>query len=100
LPSFTSPVHVHGKGDASRSALRVALLAPEPICEKCRAFEVVAFSSSGATTPSVPGPRLRVIARTARKRTLIRAATADKNANSGVFTRHRAPASPLPSPYA
>ena len=29
-----------------------------------------------------------------------RAATADKNANSGVFTRHCAPASPLPSPDA
>ena len=91
---------MHGKGDASRSALRVALLAREAICEKRREIDVIAFSWSGASTPSVPGRRLRVIAHTARNHTLICAATADKHANSGVFTRHCAPASPLPSPDA
>jgi len=88
---------MHGKGDASRSALSVSLLAGSAICGKRPEIDVIAFSWSRASTPTVPGRRPRVIARTARKRTVFRAAIAKKHANSGGCGSDRAAASPLPS---
>ena len=61
--------------------------------------DVIAFSSR-ASTPSVPGRRPRVIARTARKRTVLRAAIPKKHADSGGCASDRVAASPLPFPDA
>jgi hypothetical protein len=66
--------------------------------EKRREIDGIAFSWSGASNAERACKPPRVIARTARKHTLDWAATAAKNANSGLFTRHRASASQLPSP--
>jgi hypothetical protein len=45
---------MHGKGDASRSALSVSLLAGSAVCGKRPEIDVIAFSWSGASTPTVP----------------------------------------------
>ena len=90
----------NGKGDASRSALRVALLACEAIGERHRQIEVSCLLAVGRINAEPAWTRPRVIARTARKHTLVWAATAEKHANSGVFAAFtpRA-ASSLPSPH-
>ena len=85
------PIGRNGKGDASRSALRVALLAREAICEKRREIDVIGLLVVGRIKAERACKQPRVIARTARKHTLVWAATAEKHANSGVFTRYSRP---------
>jgi hypothetical protein len=68
--------------------------------EKRREIDRIAFSLVRRINAERTCQRPRAIARTARKHTLGWAPTAAKNANWGLFTRHRASASPLPSPGA